>query len=86
MAKTQVIHARVTPDLKTEVEHILKKLGMNTTDAINLYFNQIKLRKGIPFEVKIPNKVTLKTFKQTEEGKELIKCKDADDMFRKLGV
>lgn len=86
MAKTATIHARTTPDLKAEVERILKKLGMNTTDAINLYFNQIRLRKGLPFEVKIPNETTIETFKKTDKGKELVKCKDADDMFRKLGI
>ena len=86
MAKTAIIQARTTPDLKAEVERILKKLGMNTTDAINLYFNLIRLRNGLPFEVKIPNETTIETFKKTDKGKELVKCKDADDMFRKLGI
>lgn len=86
MSKTAVIHARTTPDLKSDVERILKKLGMNTTDAINLYFNQIRLNKGLPFKIKIPNETTIETFKETDKGKGLVKCKDADDMFRKLGV
>lgn len=86
MAKTAMIRARTSPDLKSEVEGILKKLGLTTTEAINLFFSQVKLHKGIPFEVRIPNKTTLKTFKKTDEGKELVKCKDADDMFKKLGI
>ncbi len=86
MAKTAMIRARTTPDLKSEVERILKRLGLNTTEAINLFFSQVKLRKGLPFEVKIPNKTTLETFRKTDEGKELVKCKDADDMFKKLGI
>jgi DNA-damage-inducible protein J len=86
MAKTAMIRARTSPDLKSEVEGILKKLGLTTTEAINLFFSQVKLRKGIPFEVRIPNKTTLKTFKKTDEGRELVKCKDADDMFKKLRI
>ncbi len=86
MAKTAMIRARTTPDLKSEVERILKRLGLNTTEAINLFFSQVRLRKGLPFEVKIPNKTTLETFRKTDEGKELVKCKDADDMFKKLGI
>jgi DNA-damage-inducible protein J len=86
MAKTAMIMARTTPDLKKDVERILKKLGLSTTEAINIFLSQIRLRQGLPFDVKIPNKMTLETFRKTDEGKELVKCKDADDMFKKLGI
>ena len=86
MAKTAMIMARTEPDLKTDAEKILKKLGLSTTEAINLFLSQIRLHKGLPFEVKIPNKTTRKTLRKTDEGKELVKCKDADDMFKKLGI
>ncbi len=86
MAKTAMIMARTTPDLKKDVEKILKKLGISTTEAINIFLSQIRLRQGLPFDVKIPNKTTRETFKKTDEGKELVKCKDADDMFKKLEI
>lgn len=86
MAKTAMINARITPELKAKGERILKRLGLSTTEAITIFFTQIKEHKGLPFEVKILNKTTLKTFKKTDEGKELVKCKDADDMFRKLRI
>jgi len=44
------------------------------------------MRRGLPFPVEIPNEETLKTFRDSEAGKRLVKCKDADHMFRKLGV
>ena len=81
-----MIVARIEPDLKTDAEKILKKLGLSTTEAINLFLSQIRLHKGLPFEIKIPNKTTLETFRKTDEGKELVKCKDAEDMFKKLGI
>jgi DNA-damage-inducible protein J len=86
MAKTAMIVARIEPDLKADAEKILKKLGLSTTEAINLFLAQIRLRKGLPFEVKIPNKTTLKAMRDAEEGKNLIECKDAEDMFKKLGI
>ena len=86
MAKTAMIVARIEPELKADAEKILKQLGISTTEAINLFLSQIRLQRGLPFEVKIPNKTTLETFKKTDEGKELIKCKDADDMFKKLEI
>jgi len=86
MAKTAMIRARTDEDVKTDAEDILKGLGLTVSDAVNLFLNQVRLHRGLPFEVKIPNKTTLETFKKTDKGKELVKCKDADDMFKRLGI
>jgi DNA-damage-inducible protein J len=86
MAKTAIIHARTESKLKTEVERIFKSLGLTTTQAVNLFFRQVKIRKGIPFQVEIPNKESLQAFKDSEEGKGLTECKDAKDMFNRLGI
>lgn len=86
MARTAMINARTERELKKEVEGILQSLGMSTTEAINIFFRQVKLRRGLPFPVEIPNEATLKVFKDSEEGKGLVECKDADDMFDRLGV
>ena len=75
MAKTALINARTEPDLKEEVEGILKKLGLSTTEAINIFFHQVKMRKGLPFPVEIPNEETLKTFRDSEAGKGLVDAK-----------
>lgn len=86
MAKTAMINARTEQELKTEVEGIFKTLGLSTTEAINIFFRQVKLRHGLPFPVEIPNETTLKTFRDSEAGKGLIESENADDMFNKLGV
>jgi len=86
MARTAMINARTERELKKEVEEILKSLGMSTTEAINIFFRQVKLRRGLPFPVEIPNEETLATFHESEAGKELVECTDADDMFARLGV
>ena len=49
MARTATVQARIEPQLKNQVESILETLGMNTTDAINIYFKYIRLVNGIPF-------------------------------------
>lgn len=46
-----MIRARTTPHLKKEAEEILQKLGLNPTEAINLFYTQIVLHKGIPFNI-----------------------------------
>ena len=38
MPKTEVVKARMEPDLKSEGEAILSAIGLSTTDAITMFF------------------------------------------------
>lgn len=53
--KTTGLYIRMNPEKKEKAEAILKKLGLNSATAINMFYDQIILRKGIPFRVEIPN-------------------------------
>jgi len=86
MAKTAMVQARIEPELKSEVEKILRTLGMNTTDAISIYFRQIKLKKGIPFRVDIPNAVTRKAIEDSRRRRNIHKARNAAELFEKLGI
>ena len=86
MSKTATVRARIEPRLKEEVEHVLEDLGLTATQAINLFYRQVTLRKGLPFDVVIPNATTRRTFESTDAGKDLVVCKDVSDMFRRLGI
>jgi len=86
MNKSATIRARIEPDLKNKAEKVFRELGLSTTQAINLFYKQVELRNGLPFEVVIPNGMTRRTFSNTDTGKDLIVCEDADDMFKKLGI
>ncbi len=86
MAKISTVRARIEPELKADVEKLFKELGISTTEAINLFYRQVKLRNGFPFNVVIPNKMTERVFKDTDAKRNLIRCEDADDMFQKLGI
>ena len=69
MARTATVQARIEPHLKNQVENILEALGMNTTDAINIYFRYIRLVNGIPFDVRLPNAETRKAIAEARQGK-----------------
>ena len=71
--KDALINARIESELKMDVESILKKIGLSATQAITLYYQQIKLNKGIPFEVKIPNNETLEAMKRVDSKDEALK-------------
>ncbi|MFH1097526.1 MAG: type II toxin-antitoxin system RelB/DinJ family antitoxin [Candidatus Desantisbacteria bacterium] len=86
MAKLAMVSARIEPDLKVEVEGLFNKIGISTTEAINLFYRQVKLRNGLPFNIVIPNKTTKKVFNDTDINQNLIRCNNADDMFTKLGI
>ena len=86
MAKTATVRARIEPLLKQDVEKLFKEMGLTTTEAINLFYRQVKLRNGFPFSVVIPNKTTEKVFKDTDAKRNLIRCEDTNDMFDKLGI
>lgn len=49
------------------------------------YMHYLK-RKKKKSVVKIPNAETLQTFKDTDNGKNIIACDNVDDMFDKLGI
>ena len=86
MAKTATIRARIEPELKKDVENLFKQLGISTTEAISIFYRQVKLRKGLPFNVVVPNKTTERVFKDTDVDKNLIRCETVDDMFERLGI
>ena len=54
MAKSASVYARIDPVLKEQAETILSALGIPTSNAIDMFFKQIVLKKGLPFEVKLP--------------------------------
>ena len=83
-AKTQLIHARIEPSLKETVEAILKTLGLNTSEAIKLFFSQIVLSNGIPFDVKIPNKLTQETLINAQKKKGVKKVKNLKSLIDEI--
>jgi DNA-damage-inducible protein J len=85
MAKTEAIRARVDPKLKAEAEAVLIKLGLTASDAIRLFYGQLVLRKGLPFETKVPNAETRRAMKELDEGKG-VSYPDAATMFKDLGI
>ncbi len=84
MRKSASIHARIQPELKEEAEALLKELGLNATQAITLFYQQIRLTRGLPFMVRVPNETTRQTLDDTDAGQNLVYCRDAEDLFARL--
>lgn len=54
MAKSANLYARIEPEVKEQAEMILSALGIPASNAINMFYKQIILNNGLPFEVKLP--------------------------------
>lgn len=81
-----IIKADIEPQLKASAEAIFKELGLTTSEAITLFFQQVSLQKDLTFLVNIPNETTETTFNKTDNQEELVICENAEDMFNKLGI
>jgi DNA-damage-inducible protein J len=68
MGKTGYITARIEPKLKARAARVLANVGVSTTDAITMFFRQVVLRNGLPFEVRVPNAETKKAIEELESG------------------
>ena len=56
MAKSANLYARIEPEIKEQAQKILSTLGISASNAINMFYKQIILQRGLPFEVKIPDR------------------------------
>ena len=54
MANTSAVYARIDTNLKDNAESILSQLGISPSSAIQMLYSQIVLKKGMPFELKLP--------------------------------
>ena len=84
MAKTTTITVRLDPKVKTDAQAVFEKLGLTTTQAISLFLNQVSLKKGLPFDLYIPDAETTKAIEEALSGRNLHKAKNVDDLFAGL--
>ena len=64
--KSANLYVRIEPDVKEQAERILSALGIPASNAINMFYKQIILNRGLPFEVKIPTAKAINVAEMTE--------------------
>jgi DNA-damage-inducible protein J len=77
---------RIDKDIKDEATKYLAQLGLNASEATRLFLHNVVLHKGLPFELKVPNKETIKAIKDVESGKNVEKFGNSKEMFDSLGI
>ena len=84
MSKTAVISARIDPELKNNAETIFKELGLTTAQAITLFYRQVGLQHGLPFEIKLPNETTERALADAKARYNLTDFETIDELFDDL--
>jgi DNA-damage-inducible protein J len=59
MAKTATINARIEPEEKERAESIFAAIGVSASEAISMFYRQVTFRRGLPFDVCVPNATTI---------------------------
>jgi len=78
--RTANVFTRVDPETKEQAEAILNELGIPMSNAIGLFLRQIVMRRGIPFEVKLPTSVPAAVGSMTKEQFDMEMQKGMDDI------
>lgn len=84
MNKSAYVSVRIRPEVKTETEKILQSLGVTPTEAITMFYSQINLRRGLPFPVEIPNKVSKQAIQDAVNGVGMQTVNNIDDLMKAM--
>ena len=86
MSKTATISARIDPDVKREAESVFRDLGLSASQAITLFYRQVQLHHGLPFEARVPNEATRDALRQAESRADLSGFDSAEALFGDLEI
>lgn len=86
MAATAFVRARIDETLKNEAAAVLAGMGLTVSDVVRIALTKIAKEKALPFEMRVPNALTAETLTKSEQGKDVHHAKDADDLFKQLGI
>ena len=71
MAANALVQARVDLGVKEEAAAVLAAMGLTVSDAVRLLLTKVAQEKALPFEMRVPNKLTAQTLAKSERGEEI---------------
>lgn len=86
MKKTDTISVRIDPETKDRAEAIFETLGLSSSQAVQLFYKQVELRRGLPFPVEIPNRTTARAIKEARNRNNLESLSSTDELFSELEI
>lgn len=89
--KDHVVFIQIDPAIKKEADAVLATLGLTASDLCHMAITWVAREKRLPCNIgtsntHIPNALTRETMEKADRGEELVHARDAEDLFRKLGI
>jgi DNA-damage-inducible protein J len=85
MASTTMVHVRIDERVKERASATLAKMGISVSDAVRMMLVRVADEKALPFEVRVPNPVTVRAM-QAADRKKGKRFRSAEAAFRDLGI
>ncbi len=86
MPANDYVRARIDPVIKNEAAAVLAKMGLTVSDLCRMALTRVAHEKRLPFSMELPNEETRQALEAIERREGLHHAKDADDLFRQLGI
>jgi DNA-damage-inducible protein J len=80
----RTVRAQIDAKLKAEAESVFAALGLNASSAIRLFYEQVVRRRGLAFDVAIPNETTRRAMNDIRQGRGLTYYRDTAELRKKL--
>ena len=75
------VRVRIDRKLKLRAEARLKSVGLSVSDAVTIFFREVVAQQGLPDELKIPNRESLKALRELEQGRGESFSGTAEELF-----
>jgi DNA-damage-inducible protein J len=85
MAGTAMVHIRVDEKVKANANAAFESMGISMSDAVRIMLVRVAAEKALPFDVRVPNKVTIKAMKEADKKKGK-RFKTPEEAFKDLGI
>ena len=82
---TTMVHVRVDEKTKDQASKTLAGMGISVSDAVRMLLVRVAAEKALPFEVRVPNKTTVKAMREADKGKGK-RFRSAGALFKDLAI
>ncbi len=76
------LRIRIDGQTKAAASAVLAEMGLPMSDAVRMMLRRVAHEKALPFDVRVPNRLTSKTLRRSARGEDLHEARDVDDLFR----
>ncbi len=80
-----MVHVRVDEKTKNQAAKTLAAMGMSVSDAVRIMLIRVAAENALPFEVRVPNAVSVKAMRSADRGQGK-RYKSTAALIKDLGI